>query len=547
MNPVVSVQNLRVAFGQSARQVVAVDGLSFELAAGECLALVGESGSGKSVTARSLIGLAGAGARVSADRLQVGEHAILELRQGELRSIRGKEVGLVLQDALVSLDPLRPIGREIDDSLRLHTSLSPAARRTRVLELLESVSMPQPEQRMLQRSGELSGGLRQRALIASAIALNPGLLIADEPTTALDVTIQAQILDLLAELKNAGTALLLISHDLAVVSGVADRVAVMQDGRIVEQGATAEVLGSPEHPYTRALIAAVPSAHRRGERLSAEPARTLEADVRPKASSQPGSLVLEATDLTKEFALRHGRRLRAADQVSLQLRAGGTLGLVGESGSGKTTVARMILGLTEPDAGAVTLLGEPWVPLLERERRGRRALLGGIYQDPLSSFDPRHTVEQVLTDAVTSGRSIRDAGARKRVGELLDAVGLPSTVGWRRPLHLSGGQRQRVAIARALAANPRIIVCDEPVSALDVSVQAQVLDLLTDLQRELGLSYLFISHDLGVVQHMSDTVAVMRDGRIVETGVAAEVFDSPAHDYTRQLVEAAPRLPERTE
>jgi peptide/nickel transport system ATP-binding protein len=544
MNPVVSVQNLRVAFGQPARQVVAVDGVSFELAAGECLALVGESGSGKSVTARSLIGLAGAGSRVSADRLQVGGRSILELRQGQLRGIRGKEVGLVLQDALVSLDPLRPIGREIDDSLRLHTSLSPAARRARVLELLEAVRMPEPEQRVLQRSGELSGGLRQRALIASAIALSPGLLIADEPTTALDVTIQAQILALLAELKDSGTAMLLISHDLAVVSGVADRVAVMQDGRIVEQGDTAQVLGSPGHPYTRALIAAVPSAHGRGERLSSEPAPValFRAEARPQDRSEPVDPVLEATDLTKVFTLRHGRRLRAVDGVSLQLRAGETLGLVGESGSGKTTVARMILGLGRPDAGAVTLMGQQWSPLPERDRRDRRTLLGAIYQDPLSSFDPRHTVEEVLTDAVTAGVRIRDGASRSRVGELLDAVGLPGGVRSRRPLHLSGGQRQRVAIARALAANPRIIVCDEPVSALDVSVQAQVLDLLTDLQRELGLSYLFISHDLGVVQHMSDTVAVMRDGRIVESGVAAEVFDSPAHDYTRQLVEAAPRL-----
>jgi peptide/nickel transport system ATP-binding protein len=538
MNAVVSVQNLRVAFGSAARQVQAVDGLSFELAAGECLALVGESGSGKSVTARSLIGLAGAGAKVSADRLRVNGKDILGLRAAQLRGIRGKEVGLILQDALVSLDPLRPVGREIDDSLRLHTSLSPAARRARVLELLENVRMPEPEQRMLQRSGELSGGLRQRALIASAIALNPALLIADEPTTALDVTIQAQILDLLDELKNSGTAMLLISHDLAVVSDIADRVAVMQDGRIVEQGETAQVLGDPQHPYTRALIAAIPSGRGRGERLSSEPVRTAHTSVRRDVAPE---VLVRATDLSKQFPLRHGQQLLAVDRVSLQLEAGRTLGLVGESGSGKTTVARIILGLTTPDSGDVTLFGEPWNPLAERDRRARRPLLGAIYQDSLSSFDPRFTVDQVLADAVTGGFP-RSAAARTRVTELLDSVGLPHAVRARRPLHLSGGQRQRVAIARALAANPRVIVCDEPVSALDVSVQAQVLDLLADLQNDLGLSYLFISHDLGVVQHMSDTVAVMRDGSIVEQGPAAEVFGSPEHEYTQRLVAAAPRL-----
>jgi len=402
--------------------------------------------------------------------------------------------------------------------------------------------MPEPEQRMLQRSGELSGGLRQRALIASAIALNPALLIADEPTTALDVTIQAQILALLGELKDAGTSLLLISHDLAVVSGTADRVAVLQDGRIVEEGATDQVLGAPQHPYTQALIAAIPSGRARGERLSAEPVRKSSTLSRPEpiASATP-EILMRASDLTKRFQLRHGEELLAVDAVSLELEAGRTLGLVGESGSGKTTVARMLLGLTTPDAGTATLLGQPWNPLPERERRNRRALLGAIYQDSLSSFDPRFTVEQVLTDAVTGG-SRGNAAARARVTELLDSVGLPSSVRTRRPLHLSGGQRQRVAIARALAASPKIIICDEPVSALDVSVQAQVLDLLTDLQSELGLSYLFISHDLGVVQHMSDAVAVMRDGRIVEHGPATEVFDSPDHEYTQRLVAAAPRL-----
>jgi peptide/nickel transport system ATP-binding protein len=541
--PIVSVRNLRVAFGRPQNENVAVDGVSFELAAGECLALVGESGSGKSVTARSLIGLAGEHARVTADVLSVAGRPVLRMPERGLRSLRGKSVGLVLQDALVSLDPLRPIGREIDDSLRLHSSLSAAERRERVLELLAAVRMPEPVRRATQRSGELSGGLRQRALIASAIALDPPLLIADEPTTALDVTIQAQILDLLAELRASGTALLLISHDLAVVRGIADRVAVMQKGRVVEYGETGRVLGDPQHPYTQTLIDAVPAAHRRGERLSAEPPRVSTFERAARGTDAPmGTVVFEAEGLAKQFALRGGSPLQAVDDVSMLLESGRTLGLVGESGSGKTTVARLVLGLERPDAGSITLLGERWDGVPERERRGRRSALGAIYQDTLSSFDPRFTVEQLLTDAISGGRSVRGAAHRSRVGGLLDAVGLPDAVRGRRPLHLSGGQRRRVAIARALAPSPKIVVCDEPVSALDVSVQAQVLDLLGDLQRELGISYLFISHDLGVVQHMSDTVSVMRHGRIVEHGDAAEVFASPQHDYTRQLVDAAPRL-----
>ncbi len=539
-----SIEDLRVTFGAGARQITAVDGLSIELEAGESLALVGESGSGKSVTARSILGLTGSGSRVSAGRLELAGRSVLGLKPAQWRRIRGSEVGLVLQDALVSLDPLRTIGREIDDALRLHTPLTPSARRARVIELLEAVRMPDPEQRIGQRSGELSGGLRQRALIASAIALNPGLLIADEPTTALDATIQAQILDLLGSLKSNGTALLLISHDLAAVGRVADRVAVMRAGRIVEHGPTDRVLGAPQHPYTQALLDAVPTGRDRGERLSSsEPVRPLSFHpVRPSTATKAPDVVLEATGLTRTFRLRHGATLTAVDDVSLRLRAGQTLGLVGESGSGKTTVARMILGLSAPDAGDVTLLGEPWSTVPERERRRRRPLLGAIYQDPLSSFDPRFTVEEVLTDAVSLGASRRGREHRARVTELLNAVGLPDAVRGRRPLHLSGGQRQRVAIARALAPGPRIVVCDEPVSALDVSVQAQVLDLLSDLQRALGVSYLFISHDLGVVRHMSDQVAVMRHGRIVETGPPDTLFTSPAHDYTRMLVDSAPRL-----
>ncbi|WP_403024440.1 dipeptide ABC transporter ATP-binding protein [Salinibacterium sp. GXW1014] len=529
--PLLTVDRLSVAFSG----VTVVREVSFEVSPGECLAIVGESGSGKSVTARSLLGLTGG--HVSAGRLRLGEHDLMAAGPKQWRSIRGGEVGLVLQDALVSLDPLRPVGREIDDTLRLHTSLSPAERRDRVIEVLESVGMPDAASRALQRAGELSGGLRQRALIASAIAAAPRLIIADEPTTALDATVQAQVLRLLAQLRADGTALLLISHDLAVVREVADRIVVMRDGEIVEAGSVDEVLDAPRHDYTRALIRSVPSGVPRGVPLTAPADAGSTRDTAAQAPST-GPIVLEARGLSKSFPRRHQAPLLAVDDVSISLRRGSTLGLVGESGSGKTTVARMLLGLATPDDGTVDLEGARFSGIPERQRRPRRRMLGAIYQDPLSSFDPRHTVQRILRDALDPS----DVTAPRRVTELLDSVGLPSSVLTRRPLHLSGGQRQRVAIARALAPRPEVIVCDEPVSALDVSVQAQVLDLLDELQREHGLAYLFISHDLGVVQHMSDRIAVMRAGTIVEEGDATTVFASPQHEYTRQLVASTPRL-----
>ncbi|TAJ46733.1 MAG: ABC transporter ATP-binding protein [Herbiconiux sp.] len=549
--PLVRVENLRVGFGAPGGPAV-VDGVSFELHAGRTVALVGESGSGKSVTARSLVGLVGAGSWVAAGALDVGGASVLGPadRGGRTRGpsaaawrrIRGRQIGLVLQDALVSLDPLRPIEREIGDALRLNTPLSAAARRTRVLELLEAVGMPEPAERMRQRSGELSGGLRQRALIASAIAADPPVLIADEPTTALDSTVQARILELLESITARGTALLFISHDLAVVSRLADEVLVMRGGRVVESGPTEAVLGDPQHEYTRALVRAVPTGVARGIRLSAPrpaaamppPASASNQDSRetaPESAHDDPSrqrVVLDVRGVSKRFARR-----MAVDDVSLQVPRGGTLGVVGQSGSGKTTLARIILGLTPPDAGSVLLEGGAWVPAPERVRRPRRPRLGAVYQDALSSFDPRLTVGQILADA---------AGDRSRVTELLDDVGLAGQVADARPLDLSGGQRQRVSIARALAPRPGLIICDEPVSALDVTIQAQVLDLFDELQERHGLSYLFISHDLGVIQHMSDTIAVMHDGRVVEQGSAAEVFSNPQSPYTQSLLAAAPRL-----
>ena len=532
MSELLRVEDLTVAFGD--REVV--HGLSFSVAAGECFAIVGESGSGKSVTARTILGLAGPSAHVTATRLELDGKSLLSIRDRTWRRIRGREVGFVLQDALVSLDPLRTVGDEIAEVLRLHKWGDKTARRRRVLELLEAVGVQDPQLRARQHPGELAGGQRQRALIASAIALDPPLLIADEPTTALDVTIQAQILDLLAARKEQGTGLILISHDLAVVSRLADRVAVMRNGLLAEQGPVAEVLAEPSHPYTRALLDAVPAAHRKGTRLSSQPARPVHGSRR----TDTDGVLLAARNLVKRFRGPDGVERTAVSDVSFEIRVGETLGIVGESGSGKTTTARMALALAQPDEGTVHLLGEPWSELTERERRGRRRRISVVYQDPLSSFDPRWSVRRILTDALPDD-TYPDAQTRdRRAEELLDDVGLGTEHLDRRPLLLSGGQRQRVAIARALASEPSLIVCDEPVSALDVTIQAQVLDLLTDLQQQLGLSYLFISHDLGVSHHVADRVLVMRQGKVVESGTADEIFDTPHHPYTRELLASLP-------
>lgn len=539
--PVLDVAGLRVAF--DGEQVV--HGVSLRIMPGECVAIVGESGSGKSVTARSLLGLAGPGSRTTSDRLEVLGRELGGSDERTWRSVRGRSIGLILQDALVSLDPLRPVGREIEDPLRIHERMPPAERRARVLELLDRVGMPDPVLAAGRRSGELSGGLRQRALIASALALDPPLVVADEPTTALDVTVQARVLALLGEVRSRGTGLLLISHDLAVVGRLADRILVMRGGRVVEEGPAEQVLYSPREAYTAALIAAVPTDRARGERLAVAAPGAVPAGSAPTPAALADDAappLLRLDHMTKTFPVPGGR-FAAVDDVSLVLHAGETLGLVGESGSGKTTVARLALALTEPDSGTVELDGVTWSHRPERERRPMRRRIGAVYQDALSSFDPRWSVRGILDDAV--GTAHPGAGRRERDGRiasLLDQVGLAASVAGRRPLTLSGGQRQRVAIARAIAAAPDALVCDEPVSALDVTIQAQILDLLDDLQRQEGLALLFISHDLGVVRHMSDRVAVMRAGCIVETGAAADVFASPQHPYTAQLVADAPRL-----
>jgi peptide/nickel transport system ATP-binding protein len=534
------VEGLSIEFaGQSV-----VRNLSFTLEPGKTLALVGESGSGKSVTARSLIGLAGEGARVTARTLSYAGRDLLALSERSWRGLRGKDIGFVLQDALVSLDPLRPVGKEILEVLETHGFGDRHSRSARVIELLETVGVPDPRVRALQRPDQLSGGLRQRALIASALAMNPGLVIADEPTTALDATVQAQILHVLQQIKARGDSLLIISHDLAVVAQLADEVLVLRQGEVVEQGPMEQVLRYPRHAYTRSLLDAVPAAHARGTRLSSPEHG---APIVSRRAGVDSPVLLAAHGLGKRYTGPDQEVRQVVDDVSFELRAGRTLGIVGESGSGKTTVARIVLGLLEPDAGDVRFLGIPWTAagsarIEENSRRLHRRDISVIYQDPLSSFDPRWNVGQILADALDVA-DVPVEQQRGRIAQLLHQVRLAPELSSRRPLQLSGGQRQRVAIARAIASNPKVIICDEPVSALDVSVQAQVLDLLADLQTSLGLSYLFISHDLGVIRHVSDEVLVMRHGKVVESAQVDVLFDSPQHEYTRRLLGAVPRLP----
>ncbi|MTV18319.1 MULTISPECIES: ABC transporter ATP-binding protein [Bradyrhizobium] len=536
-----TVDSLRVSFGRDIATKAVVRNVSFSLQPGRCLAIVGESGSGKSVTARALIGLAGRLARVHARQLSFDGTDLIGLNDRGWRRIRGSGIGFVLQDALVSLDPLRRIGKEIGEGLCLHGAVSSRQELAqRVIALLKLVGIPEPEIKAQRLPHQLSGGQRQRALIAAALALDPRVLIADEPTTALDVTAQAQVLALLEETKTRGKALILISHDLAVVSRVADEVLVMRQGEVVERGNAGQIFGDPRHSYTRQLLDAVPSGRPRGSRLSPS---TVGGQTHPPMQLLPRSrpIVLEATSLVKRFSGPDGTLRAAVDGVSFELRSGETLGIVGESGSGKSTMARMVLALEEPDEGAVQFEGKAWTKLTERERRARRPSISIIYQDPLGSFDPRWTVGRILSDSLSS--NVETSRKRQeRVIELLDLVGLSRSLLDRRPIELSGGQRQRVAIARAIAPNPAVIVCDEPVSALDVSIQAQVLDLLGDLKSHLGMSYLFISHDLGVVRHISDRVIVMRQGRIVDCGATEEIFLNPLSEYTRSLIAAMPRL-----
>lgn len=550
----VDIKGLSIGFAGANGGAPIVRDFDLTVRRGECVALVGESGSGKSITARSLLKLSGDGADIRADRFLIKGRDALKFREADWRRLRGTVTGLVMQDALVSLDPLRTIGQEVGEVLSAHRALRGANTiAARVDAVLRKVGIPDPERRAAQYAHQLSGGLRQRALIASAIAADPDLIIADEPTTSLDVTVQAQVLAVLAERVRDGAGLLLISHDLAVVAGIADRVIVMRDGRIVDGGLTADVLRRPRHAYTRQLLAAIPSAHSRGHLLASARFDVVGSDgghgnasiIReplPVRQSSDDAVVLQADNISKRYASRqsagHAPPPAALDRVSFDVRAGEVVGIVGESGSGKSTCAKIVLGLLTPDEGEVRLLGERWSGVTETARRALRARLQYIPQDALSSFDPRYRVADVIGENLGGPARTR----RDRTVALLEQVGLNAGHLGRYPRSLSGGQRQRVSIARALAAEPDLIVCDEPVSALDVSIQAQVLDLLSALQARLGTALLFISHDLGVVQHIADRVLVFHRGRIVEAGPVAQVFADPADDYTKALLASIPAL-----
>lgn len=490
-----------------------VDGLDLDVAPGECVAVVGESGAGKSLSARVLLGIVPDELSWSVESLEVDGVDAGSLTEREWRSLRGNGIALVSQDALVSLDPLRRIGAEVAEPVRIHEpSVRGRTLADRVRATLERVSLPEPDLRARQYPHELSGGLRQRALIASALAAHPAVLVADEPTTALDATVQARVLDLLRRITDDGVAVVFISHDLGAVARVADRVVVMHEGRVVETGATADVLASPRHSVTKELVAAV----------SHEP---LERESRSDAP------IFAANRVTKRF----GERV-AVDDVSFEVRRGRTLAVVGESGSGKTTLARIVVGVSAADAGELVFDGRPWGRAVARGADRRRVQL--VQQNPWGALDPRWNVGRTLTEAVAAAGVARSARG-STVATLLEEVGLSTAFVTRRPAQLSGGQRQRVAIARALAASPDLLVLDEPVSALDATVRARILERLLDLQRERELAMVFVTHDLDVVAAVADDVIVMKDGRVVDSGAVSRVFAAPGHSFTRELLAAA--------
>ncbi|KOC21656.1 ABC transporter ATP-binding protein [Comamonas testosteroni] len=532
--PLLEVQDLVIAYrdhgGQEQR---VVHGLSFSVAPGEVVALVGESGSGKTTTAQAVIGLLADNGRREQGSIRLQGTEVSDWSAARWNSIRGRVLSLVPQDPTTSLNPVRTVGDQVGEVLRIHGLRDRAAIEARVIDLLTRVGLSQPALRARQYPHELSGGMRQRVLIAIAIALRPALIIADEPTSALDVTVQRRILDLIDELRReTGTAVLLVTHDLGVAADRAHRLIVMQSGRIQEQGPTLELLRNPQSAYTRRLLSDAPS-------LTPAPRRTAPAAA---AAAATEDWAIEVEDLVHDFhAPGRGRGVfRAVDGLSLRLRRGSTHAIVGESGSGKTTTIRDIVGLGRPTSGRIRIAGTELTGLRGEALRQLRRKVQLVYQNPFSSLDPRQRVFDIIEEPLLNFEPLPAQERRQRVLDMLERVGLPAAVLERRPHALSGGQRQRVAIARALVLQPEVVVLDEAVSALDVTVQAQILALLAQLQQDLGLSYLFISHDLAVVRQIADTVSVLRAGKVVDAGSVEDVFLRPTSDYTRELMDAIP-------
>ena len=601
--PLLSVRDLVVEAPSADRPVRLLDGVSFDVAANDVLGVVGESGSGKSITMLAVMGLLPPDVRIASGEIRLRGRDIANSGLDAMRAIRGRELSMIFQDPMTSLNPVRRVGSQIAEAIRAHNPALPRTRiRDRVVELLSSVGIPDAPRRATQYPNEFSGGMRQRAMIAMAIANDPVLLIADEPTTALDLTIQAQVMQVLADARGrTGAAMILITHDLGLVAETAQRVAVMYGGRIMEMSSINGVFNGTRHPYTAGLLASLPSVTSRRETLYSIPGSVPDLRHRPSgcvfhprcglsagreacrtsvpelspiaaqhlaachfveetsawaarnAGEVPAAVVAPAVEksgaptlildrVRREFSIRRAKgwgrdKLVAVNNVSLEIREGETLGLVGESGCGKSTLGRVVLGLHPATSGSIVLKGRNIQTLSIRRFRAMRRDLQVVFQDPYASLDPRMTIAEIVAEPLRINR-MHDP---RRVAELLRQVGLDPEAGQRRPSEFSGGQRQRIAIARALALRPDLLILDEAVSALDVSIQAQIVNLLKALQKELGLSYLFVSHDLSVVRHIADRVAVMYLGRIVETGTSAQVFDAPAHPYAQALLSAIPK------
>ena len=562
--PVLRVRGLDVAFDTHRGTVQVLSGVSFEIAPGEILGVVGESGAGKSMVGAAVIGLVPPPGRIAGGTVELHGERIDTLRGEDMRRVRGRRIGSVFQDPLTSLNPVYPIGRHLIETIRTHLPVSEPEARRRALALLADVEIPDPESRIDQYPHQFSGGMRQRVAIALALCAEPQLLIADEPTTALDVSVQAQVIRVFRRVcRERGTAAMLITHDMGVIAEAADRVMVMYQGRVLETGPVRQVLDHPREPYTRALMAAIPSVRDRLHRL---PVPEIGADIAVAAALPPAQAetvaapaladsppLIRVQGLSREFDLSAGwlvrtlarqpkKVLHAVDGVSFDIARGRTFGLVGESGSGKSTVARMIAGLTRPTAGSVHFDGiDRWGDAAQTAALRRRFQM--IFQDTHASLNPRWRVDRLIAEPVeVLGLAASADETAERVAQALRRVRMSPDDGRRYPHQFSGGQRQRIAIARALASQPEFIVCDEPTSSLDVSVQAQVLNLMRDLQDEFGLTYLLISHNLAVIRHMCDDVGVMQRGRLVEQGSAAEVLDAPKHAYTRALMAAVPDM-----